>query len=211
MAAFGQDSGGAPSHETLRSNLKYSITAGVGIRTGNFLEGTLAASYFLQPKSVVTISLMNLTGSINEKADRDVDGHDLYFVGVTTELKGSAIAASYKEFFTDSFYVEGGLDLAKVNGEFRISKDILSSAENLTSDLGHYTKLSMMVQIGNQWQWENFTLGTSWLGYLQPISTSESYTDPTSFSETSNSARTFRDEAKQPQTTLLRFYLGWSF
>jgi hypothetical protein len=211
MVAFGQDSEHASGNEANRSNLSYSLTTGIGARTDSFGEFTVAASYILQPRSVLTFSVMSLDGTVHEKSNRTVDGSDLYYVGITTQKKGSAFALSYKQFFTDSFYVEGGLDHASVEGEFRISKDVLASTESLSVDLGRYTKISALVQIGHQWQWKSFTLGTSWLGFLQPLSSSEAYTDATFFGSTPNSVKKFRDEAKQSQTTVLRFYLGWGF
>jgi hypothetical protein len=154
---------------------------------------------------------MGLSGSIKEKADGEVDGRSLYFVGISTKVEGSAFALSFKQFFTDSFYVEGGFDYAKASGEFTISKAVLGTAEDATVDVGHYTKLSALIQIGNQWQWDSFTLGTSWIGALIPLARSEEYTDTTFFGTTPNSAKKFEDGAKETQATVLRFYLGWSF
>jgi hypothetical protein len=212
QAAWGQEAElQSDSNEALRSNKSYSVTLGIGVRTSDLNEFGLGLSYFLSPQSLVTLTFTDLDGSIKEKADGQIDGQNVYFVGVTTEVEGSAFALSYKQFFSDTFYLEGGLDYAKASGKFKISKEIFASTTDATTDVGHYTKLSAMIQIGNQWQWQNFTLGTSWLGMLLPLAWTEEYTDADFLGTTPNSAKKFEKASAETQYTALRFYLGWSF
>jgi hypothetical protein len=199
------------SNEALRSDKAYSVTLVTGVRSSDLSEFGLGLSYFLNPQSLVTLTLINLNGSIKEKADGRIDGQNVYFAGVTTEVEGSAFTLSYKRFLGDTFYVEGGLDYAKARGEFTISPDLFANNSGMTTDVGHYTKLSALIQIGNQWQWPSFTLGTSWIGLLTPLAWAEEYTDANFFGTTPNSARKFEKASSETQITALRFYLGWSF
>lgn len=64
-----------------------------------------------------------------------------------------AAAIQYKHFFSNSFYIAPE---AYYLNWFEHHNQ--SSAENLTT-------LGIAVRIGNQWQWERFTIGVDWIGY----------------------------------------------
>lgn len=200
----------AETSQSDRSNKKSSFLLGVGLRGPAYSEATLSGTYFLDPDSQVLLNVTGISGSINEKSDTKIDDRDTYFVGITTEVKGTAISLAYRRFFLDTFYVDGGLDYADVSADFQISKDIFFTADDLKTDLGSYQKLSAMVQIGNQWQWENFTLGTSWIGMLLPLANGHDFKNVFTDGKP-NSVKAFEDSSENVQGSLLRFYLGWAF
>ena len=196
--------------ESLRRGKQAGFDAGFGLRS-QMREGKLGFSLFLDPNTVLQFNLFSLRGDINEETDMEVDGDRVYLMGVKTKLKGSAVSGLYKRFFGNSFYAGAGLDFSKVEGTYYISRDVLGTDDNLETDLGHYAKTSLDLRIGNQWQWNNFTLGTDWVGLLLPLNVEKEFKNAAANSgETLDSIEEFQDGA-DAQLTVTRFYAGWNF
>ncbi|SMF10612.1 hypothetical protein [Pseudobacteriovorax antillogorgiicola] len=198
------------SSQALRLGKQGAILFGVGGRTEGLTEGTIAYQHYLDPNSQILVNYSSMDSTIKEEAGEDEDGETLVYVGVSTEVKGSALSVSLRKFYGNSFYIEGGLDYAMVEGSFIIDETVLS--ERSETDLGSYSKLSAMFQIGNQWQWEAFTLGTSWVGILVPIAGTQDFTTEAEAVKNSiNSIEKFMDNSDNVQLSALRFHLGWAF
>ncbi len=103
----------------------------------------------------------------------------------------------YKEFVGNSFYWKGGLD-------YRQTEYI----ENHVTDEAHIkgNSWALSIVIGNQWQWENFTLGCDWIGFSKPFGTT--------IAEASGNIESFSAEDLYFRDDVLqfgRFYVGYSF
>ena len=75
-------------------------------------------------------------------------------------LTGESVGVHYKRFFSDTFYLKTGLDYRGVKYQGDASADFVSVAG---------TSGVVSVLIGNQWQWQNFTLGCDWVGMGIPF------------------------------------------
>jgi hypothetical protein len=76
-----------------------------------------------------------------------------------------------------------------------------------------YNATVLDLAIGNKWQWDYFTMGADWLGFLIPINTSYSknFSDGATAEEIKTVERKFDDVEKDFSMYFVRFYLGISF
>lgn len=125
------------------------------------------------------------------------------------DIEATTFGVNYKHFFSNSFY-------ARMGGAYR--KILLKNAwflfSNRTiSEVGSVESLAADLAIGNQWQWQNFTLGCDWIGYMAPIATLSKKYDP--YGATGQDLKDLDDSwdrlANVGSFQLLRFYLGASF
>ncbi len=77
-------------------------------------------------------------------------------------------AVRYKSFLGNSFYWRVGPGLRQYQIKDRLGS-IFSDREELDST-GTVLSFGADVGIGNQWQFETFTLGCDWVGYYFPVS-----------------------------------------
>jgi hypothetical protein len=123
----------------------------------------------------------------------------------------SIIELKAKKFFGNSFYVDGGLGYELWNVNYPVS---ISDTSSETRKLkGTVQNTGLEFHIGNQWQWDGFTLGCDWLGYFLSLSSSTSFK-----SDSSVSAQKKEEEEKDVKKTFVgssahitRLYLGWAF
>lgn len=126
------------------------------------------------------------------------------------DIKTSSAGIHYKHFLGNSFYFRVGADYRKVNYR-HTSRDIFTN-EIQTENRFEGDSITGTILIGNQWQWENFTLGCDWFGYALPVTSSvhsESVTGPYA-----NNRYLEEDKdwlLKKAIGVGLRFYLGASF
>jgi hypothetical protein len=128
----------AATSEEGRVNKKYELS----LQTGGdyrFFGTQISGMYFLDPNNLVGFKIG--TGSSGEQNQTN-------------------ISAQYKHFYNNSFYIAGETfylntteDIDGYWGDFF----------NLHS-YASYSSLGAGVRIGNQWTWENFTLGCDWVG-----------------------------------------------
>lgn len=164
----------------------------------------LTAGYFLNRNLILQMEVMR---------------GDLRLHGLNDkEVKMQSIGAHFKHFLANSFYYRIGVDHLKVQTDQmvygRTTSYPFSGPGVVTSEsLGQFegTMTGATLTIGNQWQWENFTLGCDWVGITSPITSQISF-------ETANDStaqsRLEDDEnflVKSSKLHLLRFYLGASF
>ncbi|MEI6397235.1 MAG: hypothetical protein WCO71_00565 [Pseudomonadota bacterium] len=154
----------------------------------------LRLGYFINPNLVAEVSY--LTGSAK--------------IG-SFESRKSLMEAKAKYFLGETFYVDGGF----AHESWGVNYSVLKSGGTLeTADIrGKVTNTGIDLHIGNQWQWEGFTLGCDWVGYFLNLSTSTSY-GSTSGLDTEDQKS---EEAKVKKNLggssahVTRFYIGWSF
>lgn len=108
-----------------------------------------------------------------------------------------------KQFFGNSFYVDG--NLAYEN--FAIDTEI-----GTASAKGSVTSTGLSAHIGNQWQWDGFTMGCDWLGYFAALS-SEAKMKGSSVAddELEEEEKNASENLGGGSIHLTRFYLGWAF
>lgn len=156
----------------------------------------LSVGYFLNRNMIIQAEFM--TGKID--SDTFVDATSLGSI----DVKGRSIGVHFKHFVGNSFYYRAGLDLRSV--EYRYSDS--------SGGLGRFDGKSSAgtFNIGNQWQWSNFTLGCDWIGISVPLSHSydnEAYTTGTYYDQEFNNDKELLTE--DSNLNILRFYLGASF
>ncbi|MCX6130217.1 MAG: hypothetical protein NTX25_14285 [Proteobacteria bacterium] len=134
-----------------RSQRKFSLLLGAGIADG--ASGRMMADLYLSRDLHLDFEIRNATEFVD---------------GVTKTL---FLTSHLKYFVGNSFYISAGPGYSKsvanknesVYGS-TLSDDYKSHTEILLDDMG------LEASIGNQWQWNHFTLGVDWVGNYLPLS-----------------------------------------
>lgn len=161
---------------------------------------SLEAAYYINSDLLANIRFTNLQKGLNNTGDDS----DSYWEGSPGEKEadelwdeagaGYILSAGAKKFFGNSFYV-------KPEAYYRKQKLVTETKHTysrLTSSrAGDYTDVGLSLKIGNQWQWENFTIGCDWIGMSQTVSMIQ---------ENGN-----LEGSDIPTLTALNFYMGASF
>lgn len=124
-----------------------------------------------------------------------------------TEIDVSSVGLHYKKFHSNSFYYVLG-------GDFRTVKYEVNDNFPYYSEGGFKSQsLVFSMSIGNQWQWENFTLGCDWVGTSIVLSHKylEEDTDLLDVYDKSDLENDKEWLTENGTLHLLRFYLGYSF
>jgi hypothetical protein len=150
-----------------RAQLKYQATLQTGYDYKTS-DTQLSLGMFLKPDQMM-----------NFKAGVGKDGDD----------KQTTFALQYKYFTGNSFYLAPELYYLNYSESDKHKTLFDSVDENVTA-------LGAGLRIGNQWQWQHFTLGCDWFGMGSNFAhwkrTEDSFSNPLTF-------------------TILNFYLGASF
>ena len=187
------------SSEYNRRNQKYAIWAQL-TGVGPSLTGTsgLMFGYYYSSNDILFVEATHgtLTSSLTSL---DVNGEGY-------NLDSKSIGAHWKHFTGNSFYLNTGVD-------FRSMEYKYVSTFSSTDSKFDGKSFVLSFSIGNQWQWDNFTLGCDWVGIVVPVSSSISGDSITTGS--SIAAADFKKDqdtlVKKSHAQLLRFYLGASF
>lgn len=198
----------APNSETVyrdtsafyRLDKKFSVNyLALGVGPSRGTTSGIIASFFIDHNSLIDLEFLN------GKA------YDWDLTFSKYEIQTRSFGLHYKRFFGNSFYVRGGLDYRTVDYNYTFN-DIFNPNTIFERNSFKGTSLSATILIGNQWQWDYFTLGCDWIGFSQPFShqvDSESATgsspDPIYLKSEENYF------LKSSVTMALRFYLGISF
>ncbi len=121
-----------------------------------------------------------------------------------------SIGTSYKKFVSNSFYFRAGFDYKTIDYHHTYRDIFTDAIERENKFKGE--SLAASIYIGNQWQWENFTMGCDWVGYSLPVYSN--IHDESSVGTTSYVGPMSDDQdvlLKSGTIMLLRFYLGASF
>ena len=127
------------------------------------------------------------------------------------DIKAYSAGVHYKHFIANSFYFRVGGDYRQVNYRYTLrnfsNPAIIESQNTFTGN-----SVTASVLIGNQWQWDNFTLGCDWIGYALPVTSSIDSESTTGANPDSRYLKDDEDSFVKKGTTMgLRFYLGFSF
>lgn len=188
------------SSEFNRMNKNFSLTYmafGVGPSRSGSIGVTLGV--FLDRNSQIDLEL--------------ISGRPAYtnwFSWSEYEIKTSSAGLHFKHFVGNSFYFRVGADYRKVDYRYTY-RDILTN-NILSENKFEGDSVTATIVIGNQWQWETFTLGCDWFGYALPVTS-------TIKSESISGSKPDTRYQKEDQDWLLknntaialRFYLGASF
>lgn len=191
----------ADSSEHNRINKNHQVNA-ILFGVGPSISSTfgLQYGYFLNRNQLIVVEATS--GKLGTLANFD----ELF--GYSYEIKTKSLGVHWKHFTGNSFYYRAGIDLRSADYSFSNVGDV--------NDYGKFkgTSVAANFQIGNQWQWSNFTLGCDWLGLSAPLTSTES--DREVGSTAPSNANTVLDGdseslLKRAHINILRFYLGASF
>ena len=137
----------------------------------------ISLGYYLAPNKVLQLRYEALDGEYDLDGSRD-------------EYEGEYISFEFKKFTGNSFYLSLG---------FYYKDQTFEDFDNDDFDVPtDYKTLGAIIRIGNQWQWDDFTLGCDWIGLGKDLA----ILDIDGNSE---------DEAEDFLGLGLNFYLGVSF
>lgn len=125
-------------------------------------------------------------------------------------MKSSSYAVRYKKFNGNSFYwrVGGMVRTFDYNTNFSLFSDDQSKNGKVS-----VTSIGFDGAIGNQWQWDNFTIGCDWIGLFVPLVGSYTVSRPEGSTDAwyNNEKNDAEKLSKRGSMEALRFYLGASF
>ncbi len=131
----------AASSEQNRSDKKIETTLQLASQDYRLPNLALSGMYYLTPKDLLGLKF----GSLHGKENQD------------------SVAVQYKRYFGNSFYAAPELFYLRTHEEINgFWGDVFNLRE-----FASYTSLGAGIRIGNQWTWENFTLGCDWIGIGQ--------------------------------------------
>ena len=186
--------------ESHRQNKKYSLTAQpAGLGPVGIYSNAITFGYFLNPKSIVEVEYL--------------EGKNFVFLGDLFDrlrYKVQSFGVYYKLFFSNTFYGRFGAN-SRIVDYHSDSDNWLSGNSTETYDFrGH--AFNATFSLGNQWQWENFTLGCEWVGLELPISKDISSQKYSGNYATQSALDEKTDRfLKQSSINLVHLYLGLSF
>lgn len=137
-------------HRLNKSMLITIQVVGIGPSPGYAQSGATIGKY-LTADSLMTIEFTKGRGSSLNWFYSDYD--------ISTFSAG----LGYSKFVANSFYYRLGADYRTVDYRYT-SRDLFTSAI-VREDKFKGESVVATLAIGNQWQWENFTLGCDWIGY----------------------------------------------
>lgn len=115
------------------------------------------------------------------------------------KMEGHSLAVGYRKYFGNSFFGEAGLLAETFRAWAPAYARIDESFE--VEDFGRAQRLALVIQLGNQWQWEHLNMGWSWLGAVVPLAHRESK---------SSDDASFRAYLRSPSNLGIRLFLGWA-
>ena len=182
------------SSEAKRESLKGEVLFDLVGFTPSPTSG-IALGYYLKPRHILSVRYGEASGVLSNMDEK------IYSVTI-------------KSFWANSFYTNMGLSKRDYKYKWDAwNYDASGSISTSTQTKADRTSLGFEFHIGNQWQWDSFTLGTDWIGMFIPTTTSGSNTAPSNSAASLESIFTASDwnYAKENQVAFLRFYLGWAF
>lgn len=143
---------------------------GASLRYGLFVAPVqgFGIDGFYQLREDWQLGLVHLNGTIDLK--NQLSSTD----GTTTEKHqlGATLSMAYARwFFSDSFYLTGGIGRRIVQAKYKLRSTTHASAiqatNTTTSNVAH-------IAVGNMWTWQKgFFAGVDWLGYTHPFSSND--------------------------------------
>lgn len=194
------------SSEANRIDKKFDVHFKViGFSANNALAQGLGVGYFIDRNKQILMEAQKGKGLVTRWRYEYSNGASREW---STDTQISRIGVHYKHFVGNSFYYRAGADYSVVDYKYDLtgsfSADASSSNFRGTALIGSFV-------IGNQWQWDNFTLGCDWIGLASPLMYTLSGAAPTTSSEKSDFEEDQKKYVSDGSAVLLRLYLGASF
>lgn len=147
--------------------------------------------------------------SHDQEIELDYNTGKMYWWGYKAQLKERSVVLRYKHYWGNSFYSHVGYGTRSINVEGSETEGI---SEKYSFKLNYQTKV-IDVGIGNKWQWDNYTMGADWIGFLFPIGSnvSRSFTDQADEGDKEKVKSSFKELSDSHSVYYLRFYMGISF
>jgi hypothetical protein len=124
------------------------------------------------------------------------------------KMKSNSVSFRYKKFNGNSFYWRSGIMMRQL--DYNTTLSVLTDGPN-----GKATASSAGVDlaIGNQWQWQTFTIGCDWIGLFAPAFGSSRVSRPAGATDEwyNKQKKDAESLAKRGSPQWFRFYLGVSF
>jgi hypothetical protein len=190
------------------------VASPFGVGPSGMPEAGVSIGRYLTPSTIAQLEL----GTGNNNDNNDSWGFSNSSRNVTT----NSASVNVKHFVSNSFYVKGGLDHRSVDYEYNYGNTFLGLG-NPNGPRSSYSfngdSWSTSFAIGNQWQWENFTLGCDWIGVTLPLAYTirdEKMNDNLNSDTNAGEIRARRSDnedkyVKQVAVQAVKFYLGASF
>jgi hypothetical protein len=172
-----------------RMDKKFSLNAAIGGLAYSTTSTAFEGSYFLKPNMLVTLQYSKLGGT-SENTDNDTAADEVW----KRDGLGHVFSAGIKKFESNSFYYKP--EIYSRTQEF-VHSTSSNSTELFSKETAFINDIGVSFKIGNQWQWESFTLGCDWIGITRSMTASKISSNIYSYEKNS--------------TTLLNFYMGASF
>lgn len=130
--------------EANRANKEYMLTLERGIMF-DYAATSVKGGYYLDQNKLVTLS-------ISQQEDSDI---------LFDEYEGTVVSGGVRLFTGNSFYMDANL--------FYLDADYTDENYNFSTGIDEFQtttfkKAGASIGIGNQWQWDNFTFGVTWIG-----------------------------------------------
>ncbi|MNK86419.1 hypothetical protein D3C87_1063300 [compost metagenome] len=188
---------GSSEHNRIGKKYQLSLMP-VGVGPAFVIWTGLNFGYSVDRNSLFLLSLNDLN-----KYSRTCTGD------YTCGISGSSLAVSYKKFVNNSFYFTSGASYRKI--KYNESENFGSVSDYAIDFEGNAIALDF--SIGNQWQWQNFTLGCDWIGGSLPIS---NRIETENITGNLSNGQTNLDDRKNMyfetfSLSALNFYIGASF
>ncbi|MDP7321476.1 MAG: hypothetical protein QF441_12760 [Bacteriovoracaceae bacterium] len=184
------------TYESMKNRDGKKTTLNVGL-LGNTFEAnstSLELGYFLDLNTVLSLQFHDLASYNNETTGDEVDK------AWNKDGEGYALSAGLKKYVSNSFYYKPEIYYRKQTRINSISYNYSfgsSTRDLIGTESTDFSDIGISFKIGNQWQWDNFTLGTDWVGLASTVAMLEQSGDVESHDKTN--------------LTLLNFYLGYTF
>ena len=168
----------------------------------------LIFGHFIDRNSMFLVEAMTGTNTGNS-----LFSSSFYSSSIQTSAKAQSIGVHFKQFVSNSFYYRFGVDYRNIAYKYSYTP---SSTPVETAEFNG-DSVALNFQIGNQWQFEKFTLGCDWFGLSMPITSNTSSRTLNAAAQTDASYynRKLDDESdyytKRTTYNFVRFYLGSSF
>lgn len=178
------------SSELARADKQFQITYGGGFN--QLLPSTgVQLGYFLDANNVLGLEMYRF----NDDNDNDYDTKP------ESMYSGSTIELSYQKYMGNSFYIQPSVIYRNATTIDTYTANYVNDAWTVVEYEGKtsFTDLSVGFKIGNQWQWNNFTLGCDWIGITRHLSMLE---------QSGDKSATF---PRRNGISLLNLYIGASF
>lgn len=155
----------------MRERVTYLLTAGAGVNYGSSASGLQIGKY-LDSNSIIGAGVysFNTTASVSASSsvDEDSDLSDDQADDIDEiMLNGTAVELTFQRFTSNSFYFKPTIFYRNASSKDSMKATYIngSRVKKEYSGKATFQDVGAGIKIGNQWQWDNFTLGCDWVGY----------------------------------------------